>query len=354
MDAASSTRRTELLLAILREEALPAEILLNRLNRQLTARKLEPISIRTLQHELTWIEEHVPGSLEKVTRTQLETPPPEALAWHRWFYRLRGSEDVIMVPKDLVAITEMQALALATARAVLTAPQEPHSTGVQDEGPLAAALGSLMASLGINNPGRIPDIIAVNQGMAQRYNPAHAITALRAIRVRHALAMDYESVGKGRHLVTVAPLRLAINDGEIYLWAWDPQVEKAKPYKLSRIHQASIAKQRIRVPAGTDADVKARIRGSFRGYSSEKERCRVTIRFAKSVVPFVQNRLLGGSQESKGLSDGGLRVSFNTSAKSAIQRWLLQFGADAEVESPQDLRDWLKEEAVRLVVLYGR
>lgn len=353
MSADNRTIRLPILLDLLREGALPAELALDRLNRALQDRGEPEVSLRTLQHDLDWLRKQLgEGILEKIRRSELEEPPPAEMAHHRWFYRLRGSEDVLPVPGELAAITEMEALALATARAQLAAPPTPDGNG--EEGPLAEALGRLMRRLGLDEEDRIPDVIGVNRFAPQAYDPAHALLCLRAIRTGSPVRATYEGWNKPTKEIDVLPVRLVLQEGEPYLWAWDVDGAKLKSYKLSRLSDLATSDRRIDAPGGLAGEVKVQVKHGFRGFSRDEDRCRVRIRVAADAVAFVRDRVLGGVQRWEDLPDGGARIEFNTAGKATVVRWLLQFGAHAEVEHPADLREWMRAELAATAALYGQ
>lgn len=351
MSADTRASRMPLLLDLLRTGALPAELALQRLNKALRAQGMLEISLRTLQHDLEWLRKHLgDGVLEKVRRSELEEPPPPEMAHHRWFYRLRGSEDVLPVPGELAAITEMEALALATARAQLAAPPTPDGNG--EEGPLAEALGRLMRRLGLDEEDRIPDVIGVNRFAPQPYDPAHALLCLRAIRTGSPLRATYEGWKKPTKEIDVLPVRLVLQEGEPYLWAWDVDGAKLKSYKLSRVQALARSDRRVEAPLGLAGEVKVQVKQSFRGFANDDDRCRVRVRIAPEAVTFVEGRVLGGVQRWEDLPDGGARIEFNTAGKATVVRWLLPFGSQAEVEHPPELREWMQDELAKMTGLY--
>jgi predicted DNA-binding transcriptional regulator YafY len=340
--------RVPRILRLLRAQPLPAEILLDRLNRELAAERVPEVSLRTVQLDLTWMREHLgAGMIEQVPRSALSPEPPPDLRGHRWFYRVAGAEDVIPVPEGPGFITELEALALQTARAQLG--------GGEGEGPLAAALGRLAGRLGLaSGSTHIPDMVGVNLSAPQASDPAHALAMLRAIRVGDALAMRYQPLDKKAHDVLVQPVRLVLTDGEPYLWAWDGAAAKLKTYKLARVESLEPRPALRDVPGGLDREVRGLLTQAFRGVSNRSQRGRVVVRFSPQAWLHVRRRRLGGAQsEPETLPDGWTRLAFNTGGLEAVRHWVLQFGGEAVVESPAALRGWIRAEAARLAERYA-
>lgn len=339
---------------LLRDQPLPAEVILPRMNRRLKADGIPEISIRTLQHDLDWMLTHLGRSgIERVARADLKPEPPSEFHRYRLFYRIIGAEDLLPITNDLVFLTEMEALALVAARAVLATPATPGMKNGGD-GPLADALGTLIERLGFGAADvRIPDVLAVTQAAPQPYEPTHILAILRAIRLGEAVAMAYRSLNKPVHQVVAQPIRLVLVEGEPYLWAWDSEAQKLKNYKVARIEQVASRPALTGVPSGLDAEVRGNVRGGFRGVAGQQQRGRVVLRLTPVAIPHLRHRRLGGNQTWDDLPDGGARVAFNTSGMDAIRHWLLQSGAEVQVEAPASLVAWFKAEITRMAFLYG-
>ena len=80
---------------------------------------------------------------------------------------------------------------------------------------------------------------------------------------------------------------------------------------------------------------------------------RVTIRFNSAVADRIREREWHESQELRDLPDGRLELRLRLGALPEIERWVLTWGADAEVVQPKELRTNLKATAATLLKLYG-
>ena len=338
---------------LLRAQPLPAEVLLTRLNRRLRADGIPEISIRTVQHDLDWLLEHLGAAgIERVAKADLAPEPPLEFHRFRLFYRLRSAEDLIPLTGEVVFLTEMEALALVAARAVLATPPTPGATA-DGQGPLAEALGTLLGRMGLAaKDRRVPDVLAVSQGAPQPYQPAHVLAILRAIRLGEAVTMTYRPLGKPAHEVIAQPVKLVLVEGEPYLWAWDGAAKRLKNYKAARIDAVRTRPALPGVPTGLEGEVRSNLLGGFRGVAGQQQRGRVVVRFSPAGVAHVHHRRLGGNQVWTDLPDGGGRVAFNTSGMDAVKHWLLQWGAEAVVESPAELVAWFRGEVGRMAERY--
>ena len=223
------------------------------------------------------------------------------------------------------------------------------------QGPLADAIGTLLGRVGLaGKESRVPDVLAVTQGAPQPFQPAHVLAILRAIRLGNAVTMDYRPLGKPPHAVTAQPVKLVLVDGEPYLWAWDGAAKKLKNYKVARVEVVTCRSALPDVPLGLESEVRTNLLGSFRGVAGAQQRGRVVVSFTSVGVPHVRLRKLGGNQTWQDLPDGGARVSFNTSGMDAVKHWLLQWGAEATVESPAALVAWFECETQRMTLMYKK
>ena len=63
------------------------------------------------------------------------------------------------------------------------------------------------------------------------------------------------------------------------------------------------------------------------------------MRFDSQQAPYIRERSWHFSQQIEELSGGALVVRFQTSGLGEIARWVMQYGARAEVLAPLELRE---------------
>jgi predicted DNA-binding transcriptional regulator YafY len=344
--------RVPIIIDLLREQPLPAEVIVERLQKRLGELGLPVIEARRIKDDLAWILEHLGKDvIERLPRSALDVEPPNEFRHHRLFYRINGAEDLIPVTGHLLFLTELEALALVAARAQLAIPTSTRIS--EDAGPLAGAIDRVLRRLGLSTKDkRIPDVLAVTQSAPQSYDPRHALEILRVIRCGDSLELDYLPLDKPSHTAVVKPVRLVLVDGEPYLWAWDSNDKIIKRYKLARIQGLVRQDALPKAPAGLDAEVRQQLIGAFRGISGNKQRGHVKLRVTTQGVPHLRHRRLGSSQTWHDLPDGSARVEFQTSGMEAVRHWLLQYGANIVVEAPPSLVDWMRAEIARMAANY--
>src|SRR5204862_1695765 len=82
----------------------------------------------------------------------------------------------------------------------------------------------------------------------------------------------------------------------------------------------------------------------------------VTVRgaFAKGAAPYLRERLGHPTQKLRDLPDGRLELSLQVADTQEVRRWILGWGAQAEVLHPIAMREALRQEAVAMVEKLGR
>jgi proteasome accessory factor B len=78
----------------------------------------------------------------------------------------------------------------------------------------------------------------------------------------------------------------------------------------------------------------------------------VVIRFKSEVADLVREREWHESQEKRDLPDGGLELRLRLGALAEIERWVLGWGATAEVVKPAALREKIRATATALAATY--
>jgi len=78
----------------------------------------------------------------------------------------------------------------------------------------------------------------------------------------------------------------------------------------------------------------------------------VKIKFVVDQARYVQERCWAKNQKFEKQKDGSIILSMTTSGWFEVKKWLLSYGADAELLEPADKRKELKEEAKQLANLY--
>ena len=244
-----------------------------------------------------------------------------------------------------------EVLALLLSRDLLTA------AGASVLGPdLASALDKIRGLLSpdaLRLLDTMRDGVGVRAAGAKLQQPpaellAHIQRAMleqRALRIRH-YSIERDEVTPR----TVDPYHLTYFNGGLYLLAYCRLRQAVRVFALERIREASVSAERFKKPADFDPDEYLKeawgiVRGTL-----------VTVRvaFTKAAAPYIRERLWHPTQKLRDLPDGRLELTLQVADTQEVRRWILGWGAQAEVLQPIAMREALRQEAVAMVEKLGR
>jgi predicted DNA-binding transcriptional regulator YafY len=134
-----------------------------------------------------------------------------------------------------------------------------------------------------------------------------------------------------------------------YLVAWCELDGAVCTFEVSRIIEAEPLEERFSFPDGFPLD--RYLSGTF-GQLPGPQSVRVSIRFSPNHSKWIKERKWHSSQEIKEHEDGSFILSMEISSLDALMRWVMRYGGEAEVVAPEELRNRVKEEIVRMGMLY--
>ena len=179
---------------------------------------------------------------------------------------------------------------------------------------------------------------AINQNKKIRYR-YFEYTVEKERRYRHDGAF-YE----------VSPFALIWDDENYYMLAWDSEAEKMKHYRVDKMSEVSLT------DAGRDGteifektDMSAYTKSVFGMFGGEEQK--VKIRFTNHLVGAVLDRF---GRDTIVIKDGGehFTVTVNVVVSGQFLAWVFAFGDEAEIVSPQNVRDEMKTYAESVIKKY--
>lgn len=208
----------------------------------------------------------------------------------------------------------------------------------------------------------LPDAVEVDPVIAREQfsfhsHPVRSInrqiweTIFRAMRKDQVMRITYRNpTEEEADKRDVEPLHLACVDGEWYLVAYCRMREDLRHFAVSRIESARMTKKTFE-PQPFDPDTYFENRfGRFIGAPGET--IPVKVRFAPSATHWVLERKWHACQTVGHHSDGGVTISFPVPSIYEAKRWVLQWGPEARVMAPQELKDAIREEVEQMFELY--
>jgi len=135
------------------------------------------------------------------------------------------------------------------------------------------------------------------------------------------------------------PLRLRVNNEALYADGWS--VSDRAPVEL--LHETTLAVHRMRIIALT---LRAVSRSQDIEWKTERDtfamttadQCRAVVEFTPKAAYAVRERRVRRDQVVQELPSGGLVLEFSGGRREALA-WILSFGPEATVRSPEDLRE---------------
>lgn len=139
----------------------------------------------------------------------------------------------------------------------------------------------------------------------------------------------------------VHPLRLLENRGTWYMAAFDTMRKDMRLFALHRIQEYKLRNERFRPPAGLDID--AWLKSAFQLEHGDEVQ-KVRVRFGMRAAPYIRERKWHTSQKLTEFKDGTCVLEFETRNLEEVKRWVLVYGAEAEVLKPDRLREMVARE----------
>ncbi len=147
----------------------------------------------------------------------------------------------------------------------------------------------------------------------------------------------------------VRPYHLAHRENLWYLVAYDLKRNKPLTFALPRITQVVVTKDHFEKPDDFSPET---FFASALGVLGGDGDFLVVIRFTPEVADLVREREWHESQEKRELPDGGMELRLRLGALAEIERWVLGWGAGAEVVKPAALRDKIRATVAALTATY--
>lgn len=294
------------------------------------------VSVRTAMNDIDWLRNGLGFAIE--------------------FNRDRGSYELAEESGDLPSVQLQQSewSALIRARDLL------ESNGL---GPQAEAIDRFVQRVRFHLPGRRGDAgdlspVTFSMGPGGHRHPAPIpwqAELERAIQDQLATRITYFSQYRQAESERVIhPLHLLFRAGRGYLTAFCRTRQSIQTFRTNRIRALEITDEAFARPL--DFDAQAYVEPMF-GVFRDPVVSHVRIRFSPKVAPWILEERWHASQQTTTLADGSVDLEMDVTGLMDLSRWVLSFGAEAEVIEPEPLRNAVRDElhrvADRLVPRYG-
>ncbi len=202
-------------------------------------------------------------------------------------------------------------------------------------------------------------------GVTDYSHHAEAIAELtQAARECRTVAVTYRSLWRAAEYTTqFDPYGLVYYDSELFTIGYSHRAAAIRIFKVVRIASVEPGPATFERPAGFSLE--EHFRNSFGIVRSAGTPVDIVVRFTGPMAALVEERIWHESQklewlpaeetlfESEAETGGALRATFRLADLVEFKRWLLGFGACAEVLRPDWLRRDLQAELLAAAGLYG-
>ena len=175
----------------------------------------------------------------------------------------------------------------------------------------------------------------------------------RAMRNRQKVTMIYRSSSRNATTErTVQPYRLHFDQSVAtwYLIAYCENRCDIRTFAVCRIHDINITTDHFVIP--DSFSITDYLQKAFQQTNGIRE-YDIAIHFTPYQSQWIREHCWHPTQEIQEHDDGSLTLTLKVSALEAVKRWVMRYGAQAEVLEPEELRDMVKLEVREMGAVYG-
>jgi predicted DNA-binding transcriptional regulator YafY len=182
-------------------------------------------------------------------------------------------------------------------------------------------------------------------------NPQYLMTLHQAIRSRQLVTLEYHANTTNAFTErAVEPYHLHNLKGDWYLLAYDLARRDKRTFHVGRIKSCRLMPDRFE--RRDSVSIPEWIQTSFGAEGGGKPE-EVIIRFTEFQARWIRERKWHDTAKPIPLPDGGIELHIWTSGLGEVRRWVMQFGAQAQVLQPDSLRQQIAEDVRKMTDLYA-
>lgn len=145
------------------------------------------------------------------------------------------------------------------------------------------------------------------------------------------------------------PYNLFFNNGAPYLYAFCHLRAEKRIFRIDRIKEIKLTVEDFVLPS--DFSLAEELDNAW-GVEQGKEEMEVEVKFIGRAARFVPEYHWSDKQEIKELKENEIIFKVKTGSREEIKKWILGYGAEAEVLRPTDLRKEMKAELEEMIKNY--
>lgn len=171
----------------------------------------------------------------------------------------------------------------------------------------------------------------------------------KAILQQKTCMAEYHSFGDDEiKKFKIDPLKFFEWNGGLYLFVRAKKYDHIRVLAAERIINLTLTSDTYEYPDDFDPD--SLLEGAFGLVYDDP--ITVKIKFSADQARYIEERRWSKDQKIKKLKDGSIILTMTTSGWFDVKKWLLSFGADAELLEPADKRDEMRKASQELNDLY--
>lgn len=172
------------------------------------------------------------------------------------------------------------------------------------------------------------------------------VTLTRAVFNKFTVRILHRSPQRERAIEReVDPYKLWYVNNGLYLVGHDHKENDLRTFAVERMQSAKLTNRRFEIPPDFNFDEFQKT--AFSVIWGEPQE--VKIRFSSSQAPYIRERTWHPSQQIETCGDGSIILTLKVADLWEVKRWLIGFGAEAEVLLPLELREEIADECRALV-----
>ncbi len=193
------------------------------------------------------------------------------------------------------------------------------------------------------SPDVLDSLLSLDLGPTYTADPVVFSAVLSALKARRIVVIRYRSLHSGKTADRrIHPYHVFNHRGDWYVAAWDQRRGDLRDFALHRIRRVVATTETYTIPK--DFDPRQYLSNAF-GIEKGKKPVSIAIRFSPRQARWIRERKWHRTARVEELLDGGCVLRFRAAGLGEIKRWVMQFGAEAEVLAPAGLRRQVAAEA---------
>jgi predicted DNA-binding transcriptional regulator YafY len=209
-------------------------------------------------------------------------------------------------------------------------------------------IGAAIPAQGLNFLRNLNDSITVSTFGWKVYSRSREVIASLSRAVHHHFAVEMQHATAGQKSAIerrVDPYKLWYANGGLYLVGWDHRSAEFRVFAIERIRAVRTTNHRFE--PREDFDFEGLQKTAFNIIWGDPQR--VSIRFSPDQAPYVAERTWHSSQTITTEPDGSIVLDLAVANLWEIKRWLIGWGAAAQVLAPPKLSEEIQNECRSLL-----